>query len=71
MNLRALGSMVTPDGQHLVWLAKGSDEVTVKAGTALDDGYLVQSVDDQAVVLFYPPLGTTARLALPRQAGNP
>jgi hypothetical protein len=72
MNWRALGSMVTPDGQRLVWLAKGSDEITVKPGTTLDDGYVVQSIDDHAVVLLYPPLGTTARLGLPQaQAGNP
>lgn len=72
MNWRALGSMVTPDGQRLVWLAKGSDEITVKSGTMLDDGYVVQSVDGQAVVLLYPSIGTTVRLDLPHaQAGNP
>jgi hypothetical protein len=72
MNWRALGSMVTPDGQHLVWLAKGNDELTVKPGTTLDDGYVVQSIDDKAVVLLYPPMGTTARIPLPHgQPGNP
>jgi len=72
MNWRALGSMVTPEGQRLVWLAKGNDEITVKPGTTLDDGYVVQSIDDQAVVLLYPSIGTTVRLDLPRaQAGNP
>jgi hypothetical protein len=72
MNWRALGSMVTPEGQRLVWLAKGSDEITVKPGTTLDDGYVVQSIDDQAVVLLYPSIGTTIRLDLPHaQAENP
>lgn len=72
MNWRALGSMVTPESQRLVWLAKGSDEITVKVGTMLDDGYVVQSIDDQAVVLLYPSIGTTVRLDLPHaQAGNP
>lgn len=72
MNWRALGSMVTPDGQHLVWLAKGKDEQTVKPGTTLDDGYVVQSVDDKAVVLLYPSLGTTTTILLPHgQPGNP
>ena len=72
MNWRALGSMVTPDGRQLVWLAKGSEELTVKPGTTLDDGYVVQSIDDQAVVLLYPSLGTTTRIPLPRgQAEKP
>ena len=66
MNWRALGSMVTPDGQRLVWVAKGNEEVTVKPGTTLDDGYVVQSIDDHVVVLVYPSLGATARLPLPQ-----
>lgn len=72
MNWRALGSMVTPDGERLVWLAKGNDELTVKPGTTLDDGYVVQSVDDQAVVLSYPSIGTMTRIPLPHgETGNP
>lgn len=72
MNWRAVGAIVAPDGQRLVWLAKGNDEITIQTGTTLDDGYVVQSIDDQAVVLLYPPIGTTVRLDLPHpQAGNP
>lgn len=64
--------MVTPSGERVTWLAKGNDEITVKAGTRLDDGYVVQSVDEDNVILLYPPIGTTARIALPRgQSGIP
>jgi hypothetical protein len=72
MNWRALGSMLTPGGERIVWLAKGSDEITVKPGTQLDDGYVVQSVDKDKVVLLYPSIGTTATIQLPHeQSGNP
>ena len=72
MNWRALGSMVTPDGRRIVWLAKGNDEITVTPGTKLDDGYLVQSVNEESVMLLYPPIGTIARITLPHaQAGSP
>ena len=72
MNWRALGSMVTPAGERIVWLARGNDEITVKPGAVLDDGYVVQSIDKETVVLLYPPIGTTARISLPHaQAGSP
>lgn len=72
MNWRALGSMVTPAGDHMVWLAKGNDEIAVTPGAQLDDGYVVQSIDADEVVLVYPSLGATTRLALPRsQSGSP
>ena len=72
MNWRALGSMLTPAGERIVWLAKGSDEITVKPGAQLDDGYVVQSVDENQVVLLYPSIGTTARIQLPHdQSGAP
>ena len=56
-----------------VWWAMGvNEEVTVKPGTTLDDGYVVQSIDDHVVVLVYPSLGATARLPLPQsQPANP
>ena len=72
MNWRALGSMVTPAGERLIWLSKGNDELTVKLGTRLDDGFVVQGMDQDAVTLLYPALGTTYRVALPRaQAPSP
>jgi hypothetical protein len=72
MNWRALGSMLTPTGERVVWLSKGSDEITVKPGMQLDDGYVVQSVDENQVVLLYPSIGTTARIQLPHdQSGTP
>lgn len=72
MNWRALGSMVTPAGERIVWLAKGNNEITVKPGAQLDDGYVVQTLDEDKVVLLYPPIGTTAKLSLPHgPSGSP
>jgi hypothetical protein len=66
MNWRALGSMVAPDGARLVWLTRGAEEITVTAGMQLDDGYVVQGVAAEEIVLAYPPLGATVHLPLPR-----
>jgi hypothetical protein len=64
--------MVTPAGERIVWLAKGNDEITVKPGTQLEDGYVVQSIDAEGVVLAYPSLGTSVKLSLPHgQSGSP
>jgi len=72
MNWRALGAMQTPEGEHIVWLGKANQEITVKPGMQLDDGYVVQSVDQNKVVLIYPSIGTTSIIQLPHdQSGIP
>jgi len=71
VNWHATGAMTTPQGERLVWLAKGNDEISVKPGTLLSDGYMVQSIDDETVVLLYPPIGTTARIPLPQASSKP
>ena len=70
MNWRAVGSMVTPQGEHLVWLSNGGEEQAVKPGTRLADGYVVERIEPDAVVLSHPLAGTTSRIALPRGAGT-
>jgi len=54
LNLRFLGRFVQPDGQVLVYLARGNQSLLVRAGDRLDEGYLVESIDTQAVVLSHP-----------------
>lgn len=62
---RFLGRMVTPSGDRLVFLAAGDKTVLAQAGDLLEDGYVVDSVTDQAVVLRYPALDVKVTLPLP------
>lgn len=62
---RFLGRMVTPAGDTLVFLSAGDKTVLAQAGDVLDDGYVVDSVTDQAVVLRYPALDVKVTLPLP------
>lgn len=65
MTWRYLGSMLTPSGQRLVMLARGETNVTIEAGTVLEDGYVVQAIGADAVRLVYPPLGTVVDVPIP------
>jgi len=56
--------MVTPQGERLVWLSKGSEEQSAKAGMRLSDGYVVERIDPDAVILSFPATGTSSRLPL-------
>lgn len=65
ISLRYLGTMVTPEGKRLVMLARGQVAVPVEAGAALEEGYVVQSVERDAVRLVYPALGTEVTIPIP------
>ena len=56
MSLRFLGSMVTPAGERLVYLARGDTAVPVIVGDRLEEGYVVSALSADAVTLVYPPL---------------
>lgn len=56
MSLRFLGSMVTPAGERLVYLARGDTAVPVTVGDRLEEGYVVSALSAEAVTLVYPPL---------------
>lgn len=62
---RFLGRMVTPSGDTLVFLSAGDQTMLAQAGDVLDDGYVVDSVTDQAVTLRYPALDVKVTLPLP------
>lgn len=62
---RFLGRMVTPAGDRLVFLAAGDKTVLAQTGDMLEDGYVVDSVTDQEVVLRYPALDVKVTLPLP------
>ena len=56
MSLRFLGSMVTPAGERLVYLARGDTAVPVVVGDRLEEGYVVSALTAEAVTLVYPPM---------------
>lgn len=64
-NYRYLGSLVDPSGQQWVYLARGDSAITVSAGTRLDEGYVVEAIDAQAVHLHYAPLDARVAIAIP------
>lgn len=68
ISVRYLGIMLTPSGERLVMLARGDSSVTIQAGTRLDEGYVVESIDTTAVHLVYPPLGTHVDISIPPAA---
>lgn len=65
INVRFLGSMVNPEGERLLYLARGDAAVQVKVGDRLDEGYMVESLSAEAVGLVYPPLGVHVTVAIP------
>jgi hypothetical protein len=62
---RFLGRLVTPAGDSLVFLASADKTWLAQPGDALEDGYMVQAVTEQAVELVYPPLGVKVTVPLP------
>ena len=57
------GRVTGPDGTQQVFLAKGDAFVPISQGATLDDGYVVDSISDDAVVLMAPKLGTRVSLS--------
>lgn len=69
LTLRFLGKLIAPDGVVIVMLAKGSGSgetpVSVSVGMALDENYVVKSVDDEAVRLIHGPTALVVEVPLP------
>ena len=65
LNLRYMGAMVDPTGKRLVYLARGDTAVLVGSGDRLDEGYVVESLRRDAVVLVYPSLNTRTTVPIP------
>jgi hypothetical protein len=66
LTLRYLGSMRTPDGRHLLYLARGDNAIAVAVGDKLDEGYMVESIATDSVVLVYPPLDRRVSVPIPK-----
>lgn len=67
---RYLGRMTTPTGEAMVFLASPSRTVAVKAGDRLDDGYVVESVNDHSVQLIHPSFDVRVAIPLPGAAAQ-
>ena len=67
-SLRYLGYMLTPAGETLVLLADGETPVPVQPGTRLPNGYVVQTLGQNAVRLLYPLTDTVVDLPIPPAA---
>ena len=65
MNLRFMGSMIDPAGKRLVYLARGDTALPVGVGDRLDEGYVVESLKPDAIVLVYPSLNTRTTIPTP------
>ena len=63
---RFLGRVTDPDGVEQILLGHGDTAVPVKVGTALDNGYMVESITMDSIVLVYAPLGTKTSLQISR-----
>lgn len=65
MTWRYLGAMTTPAGERVVMLARGEATTTIRPGTQLDEGYVVEAIGGNAVRLVYPPTGTVMEVPIP------
>lgn len=66
MPYKVVGVMLDPDGRRLVVLGKPDKSLIVAPGMQLDEGFVVESVDEATVQLVYPALDTRFQLPIPR-----
>lgn len=71
LNYRFFGRMTTPQGQVITLLARADHVVVVEPGQQLDEGFVVQSVDLDAVRLHHPPSDVHVTIALPPPTVEP
>lgn len=65
LQLRYAGSMRAPDGRRIVYLSRDDASFEVAVGDRLDEGYVVETIGEEAISLVYPPLGTKVTVAMP------
>lgn len=67
LSYRYIGQMTGPDGVAYVYLARSDSAVRVQAGTVLEDGYIVERIDSDAVKLRHLASSGKANIAIPHQ----
>jgi len=68
---RFLGRITGPDGTEQILLSRGDSPVAVSVGTTLDNGYVVESISADTLVLVFPSLGTKVPIAIGSNRNNP
>lgn len=66
MTYRYWGSLIGPDGAHLIYLARGDNAAPVVAvvNQKLEDGFVIRRVDDGAIELMHEPTQQVFQLAI-------
>jgi hypothetical protein len=62
---RFAGRLIGPDGTHQILLGRGDAIVTISKGMTLDNGYRVESISADAVLLAYPRPEGLVTISLP------
>lgn len=65
LNLRFTGRATAPDGGQLVYASLGDTTVALVPGQTLPNGYQVEAIEKDAVLLRFAGTGATTRLDLP------
>ena len=62
---RFFGRVIGPDGGEQILLARGESFVSITKGTVLDNGYVVESISAESVVVVFPSLGIRTSVPIP------
>ncbi len=62
---RYLGRMTGPDGSQQIILGRGETSISITKGMMLDNGYVVESISRDAVMLTYPSLEIRTSISIP------
>ena len=71
MPYRYLGQMLDPAGKRLVYLTRPDKDVSVSVGTRLDEGYVVEAIDDKSVRLLFPPQNVRMVIPIAQTSDSP
>ena len=67
---RYVGRVVDPQGQRVIYVARGDTVVTVQQGTALSDGYVVESISESSIDVVNTATQQRHTIAIPPDAGT-
>jgi hypothetical protein len=57
--------MTDPDGQKRVYLVKSDVPVSASVGTQLEDGYVVENISEEGIILYQAAQDTRAVITVP------
>jgi len=65
LQLRYLGSMLTPAGERLVLVARGDTAYIARPGLSVEGGYAIQSIEANAVRVVHSSSGNVTDIPIP------